>query len=299
MSGAIISLMKFAILSDIHGNLPALRAVTADIQAWQPDQVIVNGDIVNRGPCSRDCLHFVLEKQATCGWHLLRGNHEDYILYCANPDFETEGPGFEVTRFAYWVYQQLNGEIEFLRELPDQYSWYAPDGSELRVVHGSMLNNRDGIYKRASDELIREQIAPAPALFATAHTHQPLIRQVDETLVVNTGSVGSPFDRDQRPSYGRITWNPTNGWQAEIKRVPYDLSLIEADYVASGFLDEGGPLAQLMLIELRKARGLIFRWAYNYEDAVRAGNISMEESVRRIMLEEDVRPYLGAPGWEL
>ena len=41
--------MKIAILSDIHGNLPALEAVTADIQAWQPDRIIVDGDVVNPG----------------------------------------------------------------------------------------------------------------------------------------------------------------------------------------------------------------------------------------------------------
>lgn len=41
--------MKIAILSDIHGNLPALQTVADDIARWQPDQVIVNGDIVNRG----------------------------------------------------------------------------------------------------------------------------------------------------------------------------------------------------------------------------------------------------------
>lgn len=291
--------MKIAVLSDIHGNLPALHAVAADIEAWKPDQVIVAGDIVNRGPRSRDCLNFVLEKQAIAGWHLLRGNHEDYVVDCGGPRFETQGPSFEIQRFAYFAYEQLNGEVPILSTLPELYRWFAPDESEFRVAHASMESNRDGIYEKTSNGRLREQIAPPPAVFVTAHTHQPLIRRLDDALVVNVGSVGAPFDLDWRPSYGRFTWNATTGWRARIVRVAYNRDLLERDYVNSGFLEQGGPLAQLMLVELRKSRGLIFRWASRYETAVLEGEIGLAESVGRILLEDDVRPYLGPPGWDL
>lgn len=291
--------MKIAVISDIHGNLPALRAVAADVAAWQPDRTIVDGDIVNRGPRSRDCLRFALERQEASHWRLLRGNHEDYLLECAEPGFLEDRTDFEIKRFAYWAYQQLNGEVDLLAALPQQYSWFAPDNSEFRVVHASMGNNRLGIYTKSEDEDLREQIAPPPAVFVTAHTHQPLLRTVDETLIVNVGSVGAPFDLDWRPSYGRFTWDATGGWQAEIVRVPYDRAQIERDYVETGFLEEGGPLAQLMLVELRKARGLIFRWALTYEAAVRNHEISLRESVERILREDDVRPFAGPPGWQV
>ena len=52
-----------------------------------------------------------------------------------------------------------------------------------------------------------------------------------------------------------------------------------------------------MLVELRKGRGLIYRWGELYEKAILAGEISIEESVRRLLAEEDNRPYLGTPGW--
>jgi len=68
--------MKIAILSDIHGNLPALQAVAADIERWQPDLVVVNGEIVNAGPCSPSCIH-LMHQQASFGWQVLRRNHED------------------------------------------------------------------------------------------------------------------------------------------------------------------------------------------------------------------------------
>lgn len=289
--------MKIVVLSDIHGNLPALRAVAEHFEPWRPDLVIVNGDIVNRGPCSGAALSFVLNKREIEGWQLLRGNHEDYLLRCGQQDFVTSGPTFELNRFAYFAYQQLNGGEKQLAEMPEQFSWFSPDGSEFRVVHASMRNNRDGIYQDLTDDELRLRIAPSPAVFVTGHTHQPLLRRVDETLVVNAGSVGAPFDLDWRPSYGRFSWNPQHGWQGDIMRVTYDRSLVEQDYERSGFLQDGGPLAQIMLVELRRARGLIYYWANKYEDAVTSGEIRIEESVKRVLQEEQFRPYLRPPGW--
>jgi predicted phosphodiesterase len=291
--------MKIAVLSDIHGNVPALKAVVADIDEWGPDQVIVDGDIVNRGPCSHTCLEFVLNRREEEGWHILSGNHEEYLLSCAAPDFSTDGPIFEVNRFAYWAYQQLNGDAAQLASLPERYSWWAPDSSEFRVIHASMHNSRDGLYVEQSDEALERRIAPAPAVFVTGHTHQAFLRKVNHTIIANVGSVGAPFDLDWRPSYGRFSWREGMGWNAEIHRIPYDRRLIEQDYVHSGFLKEAGPLAQIMLVELRRARGLIFRWAEKYEKAVIESEISIEDSVKSILLEEDIRPFLGPPGWVL
>lgn len=290
--------MKIAVISDIHGNMPALKKVSDHLESWQPDQVVVNGDIVNRGPRSLDCLRFVQAKKQQDGWFALRGNHEDFVLACGQPDFPESGPQFEVMRFAHWAYQQINGDVSFLSNLPAQYRWTAPDGSEFRVTHASMKGNRDGLYHNADDATLRQQIAPAPAVFVTGHTHRPFVRQVDQTLIVNTGSVGIPFDMDLRPSYGQFTWDKAHGWQAEIVRVDYDHELIERDFVDSGFLAEAGPLTQLMLVELRKARGLIYQWGAHYEKAVLAGEMSIEESVRELLLAHDNRPFLGPPGWD-
>lgn len=290
--------MKVAVLSDIHGNLPALQAAAAHLESWCPDFVIVNGDIVNRGPLSRECLHFVQARQESHGWQLVRGNHEDYVLECGRDDVARTCYEDEIMRFAQWTRVQLNGEMAVLRRLPDQRSLWAPDGSELRVTHAAMGDNRDGVYEKTPDERLRRQIGTPPAVFVTAHTHRPLIRNIDDTLVVNVGSTGAPFDADNRLSYGQFTWD-RHGWRAEIIRLPYDYHQVERDYVESGFLEEGGPLAQLMLVELRRAGGLVYRWASRYQQAVLAGEIPLESSVRRLLQDEDLRPYLGSPGWEL
>ncbi len=278
--------------------MPALHAVSKSISEWQPDIVIVNGDTVNRGPLSRKAFQFILDKQRQEGWHILRGNHEDYIIECNNPGNASEGPEYELMRFAHWTNAKLGDLVAHLDNLPDEFQWFAPDGSEFRVRHASMKSNRDGLYHLADDKALRQQISPPPAVYVTGHTHHPYIRQVDKTLVVNAGSVGSSFDKDRRACYGRFTWSESDEWQAELIRVEYDFAQIEQDYADSGFLAEAGGLSQLMLIELRRAHGLIYRWATQYQDDVLNGNTTIEESVRKIMLEEDIRPFTGLPGWQ-
>jgi hypothetical protein len=67
---------RIAILADIHGNTPAFDAVAADIDAVAPDEVIVAGDLVGRGPQG----NAVVERVIARGWRSVRGNHEDYLI---------------------------------------------------------------------------------------------------------------------------------------------------------------------------------------------------------------------------
>ncbi len=287
--------MKIAVLSDIHGNLPALRRVIADIEQWGPDLVVVNGDIVNRGPSNLACWQLIKAKEAAEGWHLLRGNHEDYVLMSANPSTPTAGPEAELRRFSDWTYRQLYPHRFELARLPDRWSWTAPDGSIMLVTHGTFLGNRIGIYPDTSDEDLRERIAPAPDVFVTGHTHRPLTRQIDEALVVNIGSAGLPFDGEWRVSYGRFTWGNGNGWQVEVPRLAYDRSQAEKDLFTSGFIAEAGPFARLVLVELRVAYGLIHRWTHQYHEAFLNQEISLGEAVDRFLSENDLTRFLTPP----
>ena len=129
-----------------------------------------------------------------------------------------------------------------------QISLRAPDGGEARVVHASMRHNRDNILPDTPDEILREQIAPAPPLICVGHTHRPLIRMIDATLVVNAGSAGLPFDGDVRASYAQLTWQA--GWQATIARVNYDRDQTKRDYEETGFMRDSGPIAALIYDEI-------------------------------------------------
>ena len=272
--------MKLAVLSDIHSNIAALREVTGHIEAWKPDQVVVAGDLVNRGPRPLDCLRFVQEKQHSCGWLTLIGNHEEYVIKNTRVKVAENDPRFEIHRSSYWTYQKLNYNVSALEAMPFKLSLSAPDGSEIRLTHASMRGTRAGIYWHTPDDAYPELIGqPQPPLFCVGHTHIPLIRRIDGTLVVNAGAAGLPFDGDRRASYAQLTWCKGR-WDARIVRLDYDRQQAERDFEDSGFLDEAGPLARLMLVELRTAHSQLYQWTARYEKAVLAGEISMEQSVQ-------------------
>lgn len=274
--------MKIAILSDIHGNLPALQAVAEHIDAWRPDRVMVAGDIVNRGPHSLACWQFLQDKVVEQAWHLCKGNHEDYVIGHGRADDVREGTQFELSRVSYWTYQQLNGNVSALADLPDGCTVCVPDGGELRVRHASMHHNRDGIYPEADDTAVTRQIAPAPAVYATAHTHRPFTRQVNGTVVVNAGSVGTPADGDGRASYAQIAWRHGR-WQAHIVRVSYDVEQTRQDYFQSRILEEAGPVAALIYYEWQLSRYLIPEWLTGYWPSVLAGEVDMATAVNHYL----------------
>lgn len=275
--------MKLAVLADIHANLPALQAVLEHIDHWQPDVVVVAGDIVNRGPRPLECLQLVQERQRGRGWLSLLGNHEEYVLYQTKPEAPRQGPAFEIFRNSYWTLQQLAGDVAALEALPFQQTVMAPDGRLARIVHASARGTRDGVFPVTPDEELRAQIGrPRVPLFVVGHTHWPLVRQIDGTLVVNVGAVGMPFDGDRRASYGQLTWR-RGEWRAEIIRLGYDWEWAERDFFETGFIEQAGPLAQLMLVELRQARSQLYAWTMAYEAAVLAGQLSLAESVDKFL----------------
>ena len=274
--------MKLAVLADIHANFAALQTVAAHIEVWRPDAVVVAGDIVNRGPRSRDCLDFVQTKQQKSGWRVVRGNHEDYVIGLDDPDAPRSGPQFEFYRPVYWAYDQLGGDVSALKKMPFALSLWTEDAAEARITHASMAGIRDGIYPQMSDEKLRQKILPPSPLLCVGHTHLPLIRRIDNTLVVNVGSVGLPFDGDTRASYSQLTLQ-NGAWQAEIIRLEYNLQQVKRDFYETGFIDEGGPLALMILDELQNARSLMYQWALQYKDAVLSGQITMAKSVEQFM----------------
>jgi predicted phosphodiesterase len=276
--------MKLAVLADIHANLPALQTVTEHLEAWRPDRVIVAGDVVNRGPRPAECLRFVQDRQRDAGWLVVLGNHEEYVISQARPDAPRSGPQFEIHRGSYWTYQKLDEDVSALEAMPFQISLPAPDGGQVRVTHASMLGTREGIYRRTPDEeLIRKIGRPAPGAFCVGHTHRPLVRRLNGTLVINVGAVGLPFDGDARASYAQLVWHG-QGWEAQIVRLDYDRAQAGRDFYETGFLDEAAAFAQLVQVELRTARSLVFEWTRRYEASILAGSITVQESVNEFLV---------------
>lgn len=279
--------MKLIVLADIHSNLPALQEVILSIEKRKPDIVVVAGDIINRDPRPRECLDLILDKERNNGWLLIRGNHEEYVIDQSRLDAPREGPVYEVHRPSIWTSAQLGDDVSQLNRMPECLSIPAPNGEEIRIAHGSMRGNRDGIYPETSDEILKEQIHPPSSLFCVGHTHRPLVRSCNGTLVVNVGSAGLPFDGDQRPSYACIA-REKGRWVAELIRVKYDVQAAEHDFFITGYMAEGGPLVQLVLHELQHARSQLYNWSRLYQERALRGEISMDKAVQDYIASQNL-----------
>jgi predicted phosphodiesterase len=270
--------MKIAVLSDIHGNWHGMNRVVEHVEWWQPDVVVIAGDTVNRGPRSADCWALVQSKLRDAGWLGILGNHEEYVIAQAAPNLPREGVEYELRRPSLWTYEQLGCNVAPLQDLPRSLDLPTPAGV-IRFTHGTMLGTRDGVYRFTPDEDLPAKIGePLPAAFCVGHTHQPLVRHCGETLVVNAGAAGMPFDGDWRVSYAQLT-RASAGWQGEIVRLEYDRERADRDYVDAGFIEGAGPLARIMQRELQVASGLLYTWFKRYEERVKQGEISLEVAV--------------------
>lgn len=274
--------MRIAIFSDVQANLQAMQVVVEDIERWDPDMVIMAGDLVNRGPRNADCVDQFVERGSAAGWLPLVGNHEEWVLRCldeppANP-LEAQ-----MRRFTDWAANQIGAErARVMRDWPDHLCFEAPGNGWVHVTHGSMAGNRAGVSQSISDEQLIERLPEDIALFVGGHTHKVHQRNFNGALVVNVGSVGSPFDRDERAAYGRFELRD-NGWHADLVRLPYDRAATDQDFHDLGFLDEGGPLARIIYEEWKRADMLIRFWVMRYQAAVLAGEIGLTESVDRFL----------------
>lgn len=274
--------MKIAVLSDIHGNWHGLMRVAEHIEQWQPDVIVVAGDTVNRGPRSAECWAFVQNKMRDTGWLGILGNHEEYVIAQADPNAPREGIEYALRRPSLWTYEQLDCDVSSLQALPRSLDLPTPAGV-VRFTHGTMLGTRDGVYRFTPDEDLPAKIgAPLPAAFCVGHTHQPLVRRCGETLVVNAGAAGMPFDGDWRVSYAQLT-HTSGGWQGEIIRLEYDRDSADRDFVATGFVAGGGPLARVMQRELQLASGLLYTWFKRYEESVKLGEMTLEAAVEEYL----------------
>lgn len=272
--------MKLALLSDIHGNLPALEAVLEDVAGWGPDQVVVNGDVVSRGPSSKAALERLYAAADPETWRFTRGNHEDYVLEHRTP--QPEDVVLAINYLSLWTYEQLGPLAAPLADWPLRVEMQ----EDLRFTHASMQSNREGIYPFSDDATVRAQIAPPPVLFGCSHVHWPYVRTVDDTLVVNSGSIGSPCDGDVRASYARIEPGPS-GWTAEIVRVDYDRAAAEAAWHDTGCLDDTGPLTRVIFSEWKRAFPTVRRWFAQHHEAVRAGDVPLGGAVDAFLAAED------------
>jgi len=201
--------MRIAVLADIHANLPALRAVLADVDGASAEAIWCAGDLVGYNPWPNEVLEVLRARRVRA----IRGNHERAVLSGDASWFnELAAEAVRWTRI-----HMTPASVGYLKGLEDRTRDTIADGT-VAMFHGSPRNDDEYVLPwAASEELVG--IARADVVIL-GHTHLPMALAYPAGIVVNPGSVGQPRDGDPRASWGLLD---TAGRTFEVRRVPYDV----------------------------------------------------------------------------
>lgn len=285
--------MKLAILADIHGNLPALEAVIAELEQIQPDYVVVNGDLINGVPFSGE----VIDRIRALDWIVVRGNHEFYLLDLGTLRATVGSDDPERWGQLHWLRDRVTPEQSaYLAMLPDERTFYLSGAQPLRITHGLPGRNRVGLYRNQPDDKIAAELADVhEQTFITAHTHVQIDRHIlwrpelngdlsthphgdmqrpsgesQHWHVVNPGSVGLPLNKRPTAQFAVVESVADDvvrgGWRTEHFDIAYDRRSALDAFASSGMLAAGGVISTLFYWEVVTAEPEIiyfYRWAYD------------------------------------
>ena len=208
--------MQIVLISDIHANYRAMQAVLDKYR--NADEVWCLGDIMEFGPCPKQCLELV---RTHCS-RVIRGNHD--VSYAMS--LHENHPN---------VWYGCDGEkpealdIGYLANLPESYR-ITIDGRSYHLVHGSPQDPLRGSLKPDSEpEYLQEALDNTDGdVILCGHTHKAMILSFRGKSVVNVGTVGQPRDGDFRAQCMVI-----EDGVFHFDRVAYSLAELEEDYVNS------------------------------------------------------------------
>jgi putative phosphoesterase len=200
--------MRILIVSDIHGNWPALAAID------EPhDLCLCLGDLVDYGPDPARCVRWAMEHTH----YTIRGNHDHGVAQGVPVQGES---GYRyLTRVSrQWVWDALGpDERRYLLQLPVTQR-LTLDGKRFLLVHATPRDPLDE-YLMKDPETWARRVQNADAdIVCVGHSHMQFILSVDGVVVLNPGSVGQPRDGDPRAAYAVI-----EGDTIELKRVAYPI----------------------------------------------------------------------------
>jgi len=240
--------MRFAVIADIHGILPALEAFLRELSSQSVAGLIVAGDMVG-GPQPVEVLRQL--RDFPCS--MIRGNWENYLLRLASGDAPEEWRSRNQFAFMRWNYEHVDGvALDFLRSLPEQQCIELSGSKTIRVVHGSPGSVSELIFPNrdiARLDRALEQVSEPVVIFG--HTHEPWTMERNGKLALNPGSLGMSFDGRQCGTYAMLDWDGQK-WSAEICRLDYEFERLRQAYVESGLLERGGAIARCCLMSAER-----------------------------------------------
>ena len=182
--------MRIAALYDIHGNLPALEWVLAEVAREDVDLVLVGGDVVP-GPMPGECLDRLLAVELPV--RFIRGNGERAVLDEAQG--RDSGVPAPFREGVLWNAAQLTADhLAEIGRWPETLRVEVPGIGDVLFCHATPRNDSEIFTRLTPEERLTPVFAEADAaLVVCGHTHMQFGRTVGRTRVVNAGSVGMPF----------------------------------------------------------------------------------------------------------
>ena len=234
---------RIALISDIHGNMPALEATLQDIKQRNIETIFCLGDLVGKGPHSEQAVDICRE---VCDV-VIQGNWDDFITQ------ETDKGAFQ------WHRQRLGKErLDYLKNLPLSIDFHM-SGKQVRLFHASQI----GVHYRVRmhDPENKHLAMFENTSFTGNHfeanvvgygdIHRAYVMNYKHKMLFNVGSVGNPLDFTQA-SYaileGKYNSTDADTFSVNLIRVPYDVELAIQHAV-----DEKMPELDPYSLELRTA----------------------------------------------
>ena len=187
--------MKIAIISDIHGNLEALKATLKDIEERKVDKIICLGDIIAKGVHPKECIKLIREKCEI----VVQGNCDYYFSIEHNNINEKNE---QEQKRIKWNQSLINKEDrEYLLKLPFCHEFYM-SGSLIRLFHATPTANNKAILNVDSIETKYKMFLPSEKtqsqdiadIVIYGHIHHPYMDKIYNKTIINVGSVGNSFD---------------------------------------------------------------------------------------------------------
>ncbi|MFI5270340.1 MAG: metallophosphoesterase family protein [Chloroflexota bacterium] len=214
--------MRLCVISDIHGNLEALRAALEQIKGRAPDMILIAGDLAAHGPRPAETLAELRDLGHST---TIRGNTDRYLVDPATVPLH-KWPADEVAerlRSLEWTREQLGRQgLQFLAGLPAQ-----AEIDDFLLVHGSPASDEKGIFPTTPLEAFDTRAWSC--VMACGHTHVPMHRRFGSRHLVNAGSVAWNLDGDPRPSFAVVETNGGGAAAIALERVDYDRTAVVSD----------------------------------------------------------------------
>jgi predicted phosphodiesterase len=228
--------VSIAALYDIHGNLPALDAVLAELHADPPEAVVVGGDVL-AGPLPIE----VLRRLEGLPWpvHWLRGNADRALVMCFDGTLPEEFKTIPVFVADAWTAQRIGRpERDFLDGLAPLQRLAVDGLGEVLFCHATPRSDEERVTVLTPEARLARVLdqAPGTQVLVAGHTHRQFDRTAGDRRIVNAGSVGRPYEHEPGAYWARL------GPSVELKRTEYDTAAATAAFRALGY-----PMADTML----------------------------------------------------